>query len=209
MSVASPFRAIRVTPYLCLAAGALLVLVPLVVEFVSGDAFALMGLVLLLVLGALPGLRRLQVGRDGRAGRWGQRLTFAGLAGMIAVVVSGDVLDAAMSGTAQAAAEAIWLVVAALATLGVLVGVVLFSVGMTRARVLDPRGIWIFLTGMVVGLAAESFEQSLAGPVPWLADVLPPLGFISAGVGLFVLGRSAQAVLGEHSASRVASPVAG
>ena len=56
----------RATAFLTLAAGSLFVLVPLLVEFVSGDAFVLMGVAGLLVLLALPGLRRLQHGADGR-----------------------------------------------------------------------------------------------------------------------------------------------
>ena len=47
---------------------------------------------------------------------------------------------------------------------------------------------------MVLALVSESFEQSLRGSVPWLADVLPPLGFMVAGVGLLAIGRSALAV---------------
>ncbi len=47
---------------------------------------------------------------------------------------------------------------------------------------------------MTLGLVSESFEQSLDGTVPWLADVLPPLGFVLAGVGLVLLGRSARTV---------------
>ena len=71
----------------------------------------------------------------------------------------------------------------------------MFSIGLTRARVLDPRGIWLFLGGMVLGLVSESFEQSLRGPVPWLADLLPVVGFIGAGAGLIVLGLSARRVM--------------
>jgi len=48
-----------------------LVVVPVLVEFVSGDAFLLMGLAGLLVLAALPGIRRIQLGADGRSGTWG------------------------------------------------------------------------------------------------------------------------------------------
>ena len=182
------------TSTLTLLAGALFLVVPLLVELVSGDAFALMGVALLVLLAALPGLRRLQAGRDGQLGRWGLRLTVAGLVAMVALVLSGDLLDAALSGTAQAVAEGVWLVVAAAAALSLLVGVVSFSLGLTRARVLSPLGIWVFLGGMTVGLVSESFEQSLAGEVPWLADVIPPLAFIAAGAGLVALGASARRV---------------
>jgi hypothetical protein len=103
---------------------------------------------------------------------------------------------AALSGSAQAVAEGVWTVVAGLSALSALGGVVAFSVGLTRAKVLAPSGIWVFLAGMTLGLVSESFEQSLRGPVPWLADALPPIGFMIAGVGLVLLGRSARAVEG-------------
>jgi hypothetical protein len=182
------------TSSLTISAGALFVTVPLLVELVSGDAFALMGLALLLLLGALPGLHRLQAGRDGEAGRWGLRLTLVGLATLVLLVVGGDALDAATSGTAQSVAEAAWMVLGAAAALSTLVGVVAFSVGLTRARILGPAGIWLFLGGMTFGLVSESFEQSLDGPVTWLADVLPVAGFITAGAGLVRLGLSAREV---------------
>jgi hypothetical protein len=184
------------TSTLTLLAGALFVVVPPIVELVTYDAFLLVGVALLLLVAALPGLHRLQAGRDGRLGQWGLRLTLVGLVTMVVLVLSGDVLDAALSGTAQSIAEGAWTVVAGLAALSALGGVLAFSAGMTRARVLAPAGIWVFLGGMTLGLVSESFEQSLDGSVPWLADVLPPLGFVAAGAGLVLLGRSARQVEG-------------
>lgn len=186
----------HVTSGLTLVAGGLFIIVPLLVELVSYDFFALMGLALLFVLAALPGLRRLQSGRDGRLGSWGLRLTLVGLAAMVILVLGGDALDAMLDGSAQAIAETAYLLVAAVAAVSALVGVVMYAAGMTRAGVLSPTGIWVFLGGMVLGLGSESFEQSLRGPVPWVADVLPPLGFVVAGVGLLVLGLSARRVDG-------------
>ena len=60
---------------------------------------------------------------------------------------------------------------------------------------------------MVLGLVSESFEQSLSGPVPWLADLLPVVGFIGAGVGLIVLGLSAR-VAAERSCAGTVAPAA-
>jgi hypothetical protein len=182
----------RSTANLTLGAGGLFVLVPLLVEFVSGDAFLLMAVAGVLVLAALPGLRRLQHGTDGRPGAWGLRLTIGGLCSLAVLILSGDVIDAAVSGNAQAVAELLFVVVGGAATLAVLLGIVLFSVGMTRAKVFPIAAIWVFLGGMTVGLVSELFEQSLQGPVPWLADTLPPLGFVVAGLGLLALGRAAR-----------------
>lgn len=181
---------------LTLLAGTLFVIVPPVVELVTYDAFLLMGVALLLLVAALPGLHRLQAGRDGRLGRWGLRLTVAGLLAMVVLVLSGDILDAALSGTAQSVAEGLWALVAGLSALSALGGLIAFSIGLTRGRVLAPAGIWLFLSGMTLGLVSESFEQSLTGTVPWLADVLPPMGFMTAGVGLVALGLSARRVEG-------------
>lgn len=180
-----------VTAHLTLAAGGLFAVAPLMVEFVSGDAFLLMGVAGVLVLAALPGLRRLQRGADGQAGAWGLRLTMAGLCSLVLLILSGDLIDAAVSGSVQTVVEAAFMVVGGAATLALLVGIVLFSIGMTRARIFPPAAIWVFLGGMIVALVSELFEQSLHGPVPWLADTLPPLGFIIAGVGLLAIGRAA------------------
>lgn len=179
------------TPFLALAAGALFVVVPLLVEFVSGDAFLLMGVAALLALAALPGLRRMQHGADGRRGKWGLRLAVSGLCALVVLILSGDLIDAAVDGSTQDVAEAGFMVVGAVAGIAVLVGVVLFSLGMTRARVFPRAAIWVFLGGMVLGFVSEAFEQTLRGPVPWLADTLPPLGFVVAGMGLLAIGRAA------------------
>lgn len=184
----------RRTSWLLLAAGILFLVVPPLVELVTGDAFLLMGVALLLLVAALPGLRRLQGGRDGRTGLVGLRLTLAGLVGMALLVLSGDLLDAALSGTAQSVAEGVWSVAAVLAAASALVGVVMFSIGLTRAGVVRAGGIWVFLVAMTAGLVSESFEQSLRGPVPFLADLLPPLLFMAAGGGLVLLGWSARTV---------------
>lgn len=192
--VPSTTRPGRATGMLTLAAGALFVVVPLLVEFVSGDAFALMGLAGVMVLLALPGLRGLQHGADGRAGATGLRLVFAGLVVLVVLVVSGDPLDVALDGTAQSVAEGVFVVLGVASALALLVGVVAFSVGMTRAGVFPRSAIWVFLGGMTLGLGSEAFEQALTGPVPTLADVLPVAGFMVAGLGLLLLGRAALAL---------------
>lgn len=179
-------------PHLALAAGALFVVVPLLVEFVTGDAFVLMGVAGLLFLASLPGIRRAQGGRDGRSGAWGLRLTLTGLGALVLLILSGDLIDAAVDGGAQDVAESVFTLVGAVAGLAALVGIVLFSVGMTRARTFPPAAIWVFLGGLVLAFASEGFEQSLRGPVPWLADLLPPLGFVVAGVGLLAIGFAAR-----------------
>ncbi len=187
-------RSARSAGPLTLAAGALFVVLPLLVELVSDDLFALMGLAGVMVLAALPGLRRLQGGADGRAGELGLRLRLGGLVGLVLLVVSGDPLDAVLDGAAQAVAEGVFAVLGVVTVLALLVGVVSFSVGMTRAGVFPRSAIWVFLGGMTLALGSEAFEQSLRGPVPTAADVLPVAGFVIAGLGLVLLGRSAVAV---------------
>jgi len=184
-------RSSRATAFLTLAAGSLFVLVPLLVEFVSGDAFVLMGVAGLLVLLALPGLRRLQHGGDGRAGRVGLRLIVGGLIVLAVLIFSGDPLDAVLSGAAQEWAEGIFAVLGVVSVLALFVGVLSFSVGMTLARVFPRPAIWVFLGGMALALLTEAFEQSLSGTVPTVADVLPVVGFMVAGGGLLMLGRAA------------------
>lgn len=188
---------------LTLTAGLLFAVVPILVELVAGELFALMGVALLLLVLSLSPLRALQAGRDGRAGRWGVRLVMAGGGSLVLVLVLGELLAGVVPGAGSAAAENGYAVVGLLGAASVLAGVVLFSVGLTRARVLSAPGIWVFLLGMATGLVSESFEQSLAGPVPWLADLLPPVGFVVAGMGLLVLGRSARRVERRGSGERV------
>ncbi len=113
------------------------------------------------------------------------------LGSLVALILSGDLIDAAVSGVAQDVAETGFMLVGALAGMATLLGIVLFSVGMTRARVFPPAAIWVFLGSMVLAFLSETFEQSLRGPVPWLADTLPPLGFMVAELGLLAIGYSA------------------
>lgn len=200
-------RSWPVTPWLTIGAGMLFVLVPPLVEYVSGDAFILMGLAGVLFLAALPGLRRLQDGADGAAGRWGLRLMFIGLGAIVVLVLTGDLIDAAVDGSAQDVAESIFMVVAAAAGLAALAGIVAFSVGMTRARVFPRSAIWIFLGGMLVATISESFEQTLRGPVPFLADFLPPLGFVVAGVGLLMVGTMALKLQTRRSPDQASSSI--
>jgi hypothetical protein len=179
------------TAWLTLAAGSLFVIVPLLVEFVSGDAFVLMGVAALLVLLALPGLRRMQQGADGRAGRMGLRLIVGGLIVLVALIFTGDPLDAALSGAVQEWVEGVFAVLGVASVLALFAGVLSFSIGMTLAGVFPRSAIWVFLGGMALALLTEAFEQSLSGKVPTVADVLPVVGFMVAGGGLLMLGRSA------------------
>lgn len=172
-----------------MCSGLLLIVVPLLVEFVAGEFFLLLGVALLLLVFALPGLHRLQRGADGRLGRWGVRLTICGLVVVAALVLVGELL----LGSAESdVAEAVLSVLAALSMLAAVAGLVMFAIGITRSSVYPSAGMWLFLGGMVVALVSESFEQSLQGPVPTLADILPPAGFIVAGLGLVALGLSAR-----------------
>ena len=189
-STALPRRASNLT----LAAGALFAVVPLLVEFVAGEAFALMGLALVLLVASLPALHRLQGGRDGRLGSWGVRLGVGGFGALILLALSASLIGPRLSDSAESVAQVGYAVLAGAAALAALSGVIAFSTGLSRAGVLWAPGIRIFLAGMVLGLTSESFEQSLSGPVPWLADALPVLGFVTAGMGLVLLGLSARTV---------------
>lgn len=42
------------------------------------------------------------------------------------------------------------------------------------------------MCALVVAIASEVVEQSPTGPVPTLADVVPPLAFVLTGVGLLL-----------------------
>lgn len=58
-----------------------------------------------------------------------------------------------------------------------------------RRSALSPLGrigLKVAVCALVVAIASEVFEQSLTGPVPRLADVVPPLAFFLTGVGLLL-----------------------
>lgn len=179
----------RATAVLTAVSGLLLVAVVPLVELVAGEFFLLLGVAALLLVLALPGLHRQQNGADGPLGRWGARLSVGGLLLAAVLIVIAEAVLGAIG--APDIGETVVGVLAALSALAALVGLVLFGIGMTRARFYPPAGIWLFLGGMVVALVSESVEQSLRGPVPTLADILPPAGFVVAGVGLVVLGYAA------------------
>jgi hypothetical protein len=172
-------RVSRPTVALAYAAGAALLITPPLVEFVSGDFFLLLPVALLLTVAALPGLCRLPDGEP--TGPWGSRLLFTGLGVASTAVVLGEVTSASTVPMLAAAAGA----AAAMA------GLVLLTVGLVRTRRYPLTAIVMFAPGLLLALATESFEQSLSGTVPWLADLLPPLLFACAGAGLLWIAASA------------------
>ncbi|MCW2921431.1 MAG: hypothetical protein JWL76_1305 [Thermoleophilia bacterium] len=191
-----------------LLAGLLLIIVPLLVEFVSGDAFALMAVAALLFLVSLPGLHRVQGGADGAAGRRGLRMLLIGLVVLVVLIAGADPLDAAVSGAAQDVVETAFMAFAGSASLVALIGLVMFGTGMLRAKVLPASWTWVFLLGLVLAIVSETFEQSLSGVVPTIADVLPPLGFIVGGIGLAMIGRAAWSLASASRVSPATEPAA-
>lgn len=171
---------------LTLTSGGLFVVVPLLVEFVAGDFFLLMPLALVLLLAAMPRLRKVQHYRDGNHGRWGLGLTVLGVVGLVVTMTLGEIV--AETGPA---AEAAVIGIAGLCAVTAVAGLALFGRGMLEAGILPAVGIWFFLGGIVFAIGTEIAEQSLSGTVPWMMDVAPPLGFIAAGCGLLYVGGAA------------------
>lgn len=183
-------RARRRATWLTLVAGVLFVVVPLLVELVTGDAFVLMGVALLATLAALPNLHRLHAGADGRAGAWGLRGALLGLAAAVVLVAVADLVVASLDGAVRDAVETTVLLGAVVAVMTLLLGLVGLTVGMLRAAVLSRPAVATFAGGLALALVAETFEQSLRGPVPVVADVLPVLGFVVTGLGLLLISRA-------------------
>jgi hypothetical protein len=179
----------QATAVLTTLSGLLFITVVPLVELVAGEFFLLLGVAALLLVLAMPGLHRQQNGEDGSLGLWGVRLSVGGLLLAGVLIVVAEALLSAIG--AEDTGETVVAVLAALSALAALVGLVLFGIGMTKSRFYPAVGMWLFLGGMVVALVSESVEQSLQGPVPTLADILPPAGFVVAGVGLIVLGYAA------------------
>jgi len=183
-------RARRRATWLTLVAGVLFVVVPLLVELVTGDAFVLMGVALLATLAALPNLHRLHAGADGRAGALGLRGALLGLAAAVVLVAVADLVVASLDGAVRDAVETTVLLGAVVAVMTLLLGLVGLTVGMLRAAVLSRPAVATFAGGLALALVAETFEQSLRGPVPVVADVLPVLGFVVTGLGLLLISRA-------------------
>jgi hypothetical protein len=175
-----------------LLAGGLLVVVPALVELVAGDLFVLVPIALLAMLVALPGLRRHQRGLDGRAGSLGLRLLNTGLLGAIAVVVVGSIALDSLSSGAQDVAEPVLMLLAGLCAGAAILGLVLLTTGMVRARVYPVPAVLLFGVGLVLGLATEVWEQSLTGAIPTALDVLPPALLTATGVGLLGIALAAR-----------------
>lgn len=175
-----------------LIAGSLLVAVPPLVEYVADDFILLLPVALVLMLVALPGLRRRQHGADEPAGRIGLRLVNLGLLVAIVTVVVGSLVLDALPAAVQTVAEPLLMLVAAVAALGAVVGLVLLTVGMARARVYPLLAVVLFGPCLVLALVAEAIEQTLSGPVPMVLDVLPPTLFVASGLGLLGLSLAAR-----------------
>lgn len=186
---ASParFESRSVRPLLAIS-GTLFIVVPLLVEMVDDDLLALFPLALLTLVAAMPGIRRAQAGDDGETGRWGMRLTGIGLVGAVTVFVVGGFLGVETGSAAEVALMAVALSLTAAA----LVGIGLFCLGMLRARRFSVSAVRVFAGGLVFALAAEVIEQSLPGRVPLLADLAPPLGFVTCGIGLLLVAVAAR-----------------
>jgi hypothetical protein len=175
-----------------LLAGGLLVVTPALVELVADDLFVLLPVALVAMLVALPGLRRHQQGLDGRAGSLGIRLLNAGLLGAIVIMVAGSLALDSLSSGLQDVAEPVLLLLAGLAALAAVVGLVLLAAGMVRARVYPVPAVLLFGGGLVLALVVEAWEQSLTGAVPVVLDVLPPVLFTATGVGLLGIAVAAR-----------------
>ena len=175
-----------------LVAGLLLLLTPPLVELVADDIFGLLPVALLLAFGSLPGLHRVLQGADGQVGEVGPRLVLGGTAAVVVALVGVAVLDV----------EVVALVVAVAGLVALLVGLCLVTLGMLRSGAHPTWGVVLFGPGMVLALMTESFEQTLSGAVPVLADVLPPTFFFLSGVGLVAVARSARRLAAEPSAAR-------
>lgn len=189
-------RTRRRAVWLTFVAGTLFVGVPMLVELVTGDAFVLMALALLAMLAALPNLHRLHAGSDGRAGAWGLRAALLGLATSVVLLVVADLAIDLVPGSVRGTAETVVVLAALVAVVAFLLGLVGLTIGMLRAALLSRPAVATFAGGLALALGAETFEQTLRGPVPVIADVLPVLGFVVTGLGLLLISRSVRQLSG-------------
>ena len=187
---------VRAAPRLSIAAGlcagVLLVAVAPLTELVAGDFFMLLPVALVLVVVALPGLRAVQGGADGSAGRAGLRMLALGLLSAVVLVVVGSLaLDALPEGTADVV-EPLLLLAAGVAALVAIAGLGCLTAGMLRAGTYPRAAVLLFGPVLLLGLVAEVVEQSMSGGIPTVLDVLPPVLFLVSGLGLLGIVRSAR-----------------
>jgi hypothetical protein len=118
-------------------------------------------------------------------------MVIAGLLAVAVLIIMSELLAGSIPSAVETAAEDLYAPVGLAALVLVVLGVVGLGIGMARAAVLSRTAVWLWVGGMGTALASEAFEQSLRGPVPAVADALPVIGFMLAGCGLLLLGRSA------------------
>ena len=71
-------------------------------------------------------------------------------------------------------------------------GLLLSVVAPFGLRVRRRRAFPFFVVALVIALASEVLEQAVfPGTVPWLADVVPPVAFVSAGIALLAVAHDA------------------
>ena len=190
-------------------AGAILIVVVLLVELGLEQLVYLTGLVLLLLLVALPGFEAWQGGRDGRLGRAGFVLASLGAA-ILGMLFVGVGVAEGLLGFDPDASQALGpvLVVGFVALIG---GVLLFGSAALRAGVLPRAAVLLFVASLPLGVAIDMatgafFEDDEAGSTPeigyWVGIPAFGIALIWLGYSMLSAGREGPATPSDQVAPR-------
>ena len=187
-------------------AGAILIADVLLSEFVIEQLFYLLGLVLLLLVVALPGLEAAQGGRDGRLGRAGFVLALVGAATLAMLFAAAGVAEGLL-GLDPDASQALGPVLA-VGFVALVAGVLLFGIAALRAGVLPRAAVSLFVASLPLGVAIDMatgafFEGDGASSTP---EIGYWVGIPAFGIALIWLGYALMSSLGEASTTASGAP---
>jgi len=140
-----------------------------------------------LLVYAAPQIHRHQAPADGPLGLWGSRLISFGGALVLLLGVVFLVWEAVGTPPEEGPIGALWM----LGFFGFVIGIILFTIGTLRARVLPPAAAVLMLVGLLGSLAIDMatgafFEDEGGGTTEWGFYVGVPI----FGLGLAWLGYS-------------------
>ncbi len=176
---------IRWSGPVAMAAGALLIVTFLLTEFVADGFFYLIGLVLLLLAVALPGLQARQADHSGLLGRIGFFVSLLAVAFLVVLFAVVGVAEAFFGFEPEENAVAGLILMVSF--IAFMVGVILFGVATARAGVLPRLAAVLLALGFPLALAIDMLTGAFSSEEE-VFPLGPIIGFPIFAAGLIWLG---------------------